>query len=166
MSSTTRYKDGYREHVYVNGHRESKTFRTKREAKAWGAKREAELSQRAKAGRPTPGVLRGRCSLGAAHAGPSAMSTRALTLKSKGPWSRLSVWHHVPIKRVKAKAKGLCIVSRGATLDKPVFSHSLYKNKCFLRVSTDARHLMGAYSRARQRGHAPTSCLCLSWHTA
>lgn len=43
MSSTTSYKDGYREHVYVHGIRDTATFRTKREARAWGVRREAEI---------------------------------------------------------------------------------------------------------------------------
>lgn len=43
MGSITRYRNGYRVHLYVSGHRESKAFRTKREATAWAQRREAEL---------------------------------------------------------------------------------------------------------------------------
>ena len=44
MPSITRYRDGWRAHVYVGGKRESKTFRTRREADAWAARRQDELA--------------------------------------------------------------------------------------------------------------------------
>jgi integrase len=44
MASVTRYRAGWRAHVYVQGTRESKLFRTRTEANAWGAQREKELA--------------------------------------------------------------------------------------------------------------------------
>lgn len=44
MASVTRYKGGWRAHVYVRGVRDSKLLRTAREAYAWAAQREKELA--------------------------------------------------------------------------------------------------------------------------
>lgn len=44
MASITRYKGGWRAHVYVGGERDSKLCRTRGEAVAWAERREQELS--------------------------------------------------------------------------------------------------------------------------
>jgi integrase len=44
MASITRYRDGWRAHVYVGGVRDSKLCRTRNEAVAWAAQREKELA--------------------------------------------------------------------------------------------------------------------------
>lgn len=46
MASITKYKDGWRAHVYVNGTRATKVFEKKRDAQAWGFAKESELAAR------------------------------------------------------------------------------------------------------------------------
>lgn len=45
MASITKYKDGWRAHVYVQGVRATKTFEKRRDAQAWGATKEKELER-------------------------------------------------------------------------------------------------------------------------